>query len=123
MAQAFPWLQPKGKPKKFVRIRNLGSGCFGSVDLVKREPPSPNWKTAAMKIVKNPGKDAYKEADLLRRQQHPNIVKYYIAFLGREQGWTCLNIVMEFCDRGTLTSHLSQPGVSKNTIYLHVSGT
>ena len=57
-----------GKPKKYIAITNLGSGYFGTVDLVERKPPSPNWKTAAMKRIENPGENAYKEADLLRRQ-------------------------------------------------------
>jgi len=99
-----------GRSKTYVTIRNLGSGCFGTVDLVKREPPSQNWKTAAMKKIENPGEDSYKEAELLRRQQHPNIVKYYISFLASNTGNLC--IVMEFCDRGTLTDLLTQTEVS-----------
>ena len=104
--------------KSYITIRNLGSGCFGTVDLVKKEPPSPNWTFAAMKKIENPGVDAYKEADLLKRQQHPNIVKYYISFVPRNSRDLC--IVMEFCDGGTLTNLLTQTNVQCLAVKLTV---
>ena len=75
------------------------------VYLVKRTPPSPNWKTAAMKKIQCPDEDAFQEVDFLKRQQHPNIIKYYNSFKNK---FGALCIVMEYCDRGTLTDFLSQ---------------
>merc|ERR1712086_955040 len=95
----------KRTKKKFQIIEELGSGAFGDVFLVKRTPPSPNWKEAAMKVIKSPGGDAFQEVDFLKRQQHPNIIKYLDSF---ENTSGSLCIVMEYCDRGTLTDFISQ---------------
>ena len=91
--------------KKFPIIKKLGSGNFGDVFLVKRTPPSPNWTQAAMKFIQSPGGDALQEVDFLKRQQHPNIIKYLDSF---ENTSGSLFIVMEYCDRGTLTGFLSK---------------
>ena len=90
--------------KKFPIIKKLGSGNFGDVFLVKRTPPSPNWTQAAMKFIQSPGRDALQEVDFLKRQQHPNIIKYLDSF--EKNG--SLFIVMEYCDLGTLTNFLSK---------------
>ena len=90
--------------KKFSIIKKLGSGNFGDVFLVKRTPPSPNWTQAAMKFIQSPGGDALQEVDFLKRQQHPNIIKYLDSF--EKNG--SLFIVMEYCDRETLTNFLSK---------------
>ena len=58
---------PSTRTKTFHKIEELGSGAFGEVFLVKRTPPSPNWKTAAAKIIQRPGKDAFQEVDFLKR--------------------------------------------------------
>ena len=93
------------RPKIYHTIKELGSGYFGDVFLVKRTPPSKNWEKAAMKIIQHPGEDADQEVDILKRQQHPNIIKYLNSFYNKS-GALC--IVMEFCDRGTLTDFLSR---------------
>ena len=66
--------------------------------------PSPNWTQAAMKFIQSPGENALQEVDFLKRQQHENIIKYLDSF--EENG--SLFIVMEYCDRGTLTDFLSK---------------
>ena len=100
---------PKKPKKKFQIIEELGSGAFGDVFLVKRTPPSPNWKTAAMKKIQCPDEDAFQEVDFLKRQQHPNITKYLDSF--RENSTGALCIVMEYCDRGTLTDVIFQVSI------------
>ena len=92
------------RTKTFHFQEKLGSGSFAEVFLVKRTPPSPNWITAAAKIIRRPGKDAFQEADLLKRQHHPNIIKYLDSF---EDSTGALGIVMEYCDRGTLADCVS----------------
>ena len=92
------------RTKTFHKIKKLGSGAFGEVFLVKRTPPSPNWKTAAAKTIQRPGKDAFQEVDFLKRQQHKNITKYLDSF---KDSTGALWIVMEYCDRGTLTDFVS----------------
>ena len=58
-----------------------------------------------MKFIQSPGGDALQEVDFLKRQQHENIIKYLDSF---ENTSGSLFIVMEYCDRGTLTDFLSK---------------
>ena len=88
----------------YHHVEKLGSGYFGDVFLVRRSPPSSNWEKAAMKVIQYPGEDADQEVDILKRQHHPNIIKYYDSF--KDKGALC--IVMEFCEHGSLTNFLSQ---------------
>ena len=93
------------RPKVYHTVEQLGAGSFGEVFLVTKTPPSRNWEMAAMKVIQNPGENAFQEVDFLKRQQHPNIIKYYNSFKNK---FGALCIVMEYCDRGTLTDFLSQ---------------
>jgi serine/threonine protein kinase len=43
-------------------------------------------------------KDALKEAQILRKLKHKNIIKYYTSFVENE----CLYIIMEYADGGDL---------------------
>ena len=93
------------RPKVYHTVEQLGAGSFGEVFLVTKTPPSRNWEMAAMKVIQSPGGNAFQEVDFLKRQQHPNIIKYYNSFKNK---FGALCIVMEYCDRGTLTDFLSQ---------------
>ena len=44
---------------KYPKIEILGSGAFGEVWKVKRDPPNRTWGFAAMKIIKNPDKGVF----------------------------------------------------------------
>ena len=85
---------------KYTKIQKLGSGCFGEVWKVKRDPPSSEWQVAAMKIIKNPEPNAWNEVELLKKSQHEHVIKYHDSFKSANSGNLC--IVMEYCDRGTL---------------------
>ena len=93
------------RPKVYHTVEQLGAGSFGEVFLVTKTPPSRNWEMAAMKVIQSPGGNAFQEVDFLKRQQHPNIIKYYNSSKNK---FGALCIVMEYCDRGTLTDFLSQ---------------
>ena len=88
----------------YPRIEQLGSGAFGEVWKVTRDPPSRNWQEAAMKVIKNPDESAWNEVEILENLQHEHIVKYYESFKCVNFGDLC--IVMEYCDRGTLTNRI-----------------
>ena len=103
------------RPKVYHTVEQLGAGSFGEVFLVTKTPPSRNWKMAAMKVIQSPGGNAFQEVDFLKRQQHPNIIKYYNSFKNK---FGALCIVMEYCDRGTLTDFLSQVSFFKLCMYL-----
>ena len=88
----------------YLTIKKLGSGSFGEVWKVKRDPPSSEWEFAAMKVIKNPDASAWNEVDFLKNLQHKHIIKYHNSFKGIHSGDLC--IVMEFCDGGTLANRL-----------------
>ena len=85
---------------RYQKIQYLGSGCFGEVWKVNREPPFSEWQVAAMKIIKNPGASAWNEVELLKKSQHEHVIKYYDSFKRVNSGDLC--IIMEYCDKGTL---------------------
>ena len=86
---------------KYEKIQKLGNGYFGEVWKVKRDPPSSEWQVAAMKIIKNPEAKAWNEVEMLEKLQHEHIIKYYDSSKCFNSGEIC--IVMEYCDKGTLT--------------------
>ena len=64
------------------------------------------WTYAAMKIIKNPDASSWNEVELLKKSQHDNVIKYYKSFKCINTGYLC--IVMEYCDKGTLTNFLAR---------------
>ena len=90
--------------EKYLSIKKLGSGSFGEVWKVKRDPPSSEWQVAAMKVIKNPEAKAWNEVELLKKSQHEHVIKYYHSFKSANSGNLC--IVMEYCDKGTLADYV-----------------
>lgn len=90
-------------------IRKLGAGAFGEVGLYKT-PQSQKFRsehpTVAMKQIKDPDADAWNEVNILKMLKHSNIVTYLDSFKSTT-GHLC--IVMEFCDKGTLTNWIKVP--------------
>ena len=64
------------KALKYPKIQILGSGGFGEVWKVKRNPPNRTWTFAAMKVIKNPDADAWNEVELLKKSRSLDIQKY-----------------------------------------------
>ena len=58
-----------------------------------------------MKIIKNPDASSWNEVELLKKSQHENVIKYYGSFKCINTGHLC--IVMEYCDKGTLTNYIA----------------
>ena len=93
----------------FKTVRTLGSGAFGSVDLCTVE----KWKSYARKgeqvavkkfLSVSDDEIAEKEAMVLEKFYHPNIVRYLDHFKNAKGQ---LSIVMEYCDMGTLEDFLT----------------
>ena len=76
----------------------LGGGAFGEVFKVTK-----NNKTFALKKVENTNEKAFQEVDILKMLDHKNITRFVDYFTSG--GTLC--IVMEFADRGTLTSFVN----------------
>ena len=86
---------------------HLGEGSFGKVYLMRDKSKRKLICVKVIKIKNIPKKerDATKmEVDLLRRLNHPNIVRYIDSFLSRNRESLC--IAMEYCDGGDLAAQI-----------------
>ena len=99
----------KSEEKDFKKVRALGFGAFGTVDLCTLQEDKfyarKGEKVAVKKMKKVPNrKMALKEARVLSKLDFPLIVRYLDSFRNA-RGKLC--IVMEYCDFGTLEDYLT----------------
>lgn len=93
--------------EKYDPIRVLGEGSFGKVYLMRDKVRRKFVCVKIIKIKNIPKKEreATKvEVELLKRLNHPNIVRYIDSFLSRNNESLC--IAMEYCDGGDLASQI-----------------
>ncbi|XP_066478956.1 tyrosine-protein kinase JAK1 isoform X2 [Tiliqua scincoides] len=97
--------------KRFLkRIRDLGEGHFGKVELCRYDPEGDNTgEQVAVKSLKpecggNHIADLKKEIDILRNLYHENIVKY--KGICTEDGGNGIKLIMEFLPSGSLKEYL-----------------
>ncbi len=95
--------------KFYKRIKRIGKGSYGVVDLVKGR----DSKLYVMKIVQNSGpkktkgghiQEALKEVEMLSTLDHPNIVDFKEHFV--EGKYLC--IVMDYCESGDLKARIKR---------------
>eukprot|EP00750_Incisomonas_marina_P029895 INCI7240.4.p1 GENE.INCI7240.4~~INCI7240.4.p1 ORF type:complete len:445 (-),score=89.95 INCI7240.4:1836-3170(-) len=93
----------------YRKVKRIGKGSFGVVDLVKGK----DNKLYVMKIVLRTGpktsasgqvREAVNEANMLKTLNHPNIVEFKEAF--NEGGHIC--IVMAYCESGDLKQRIKK---------------
>lgn len=85
----------------FKIICELGRGSYGVVNKVLSLVDQNEYvmKKINMKHIKlKHQKEALKEAQILRRVKHPNIIRYYTSFVEEEH----LYIIMEYAEGGDL---------------------
>ncbi|XP_025930283.1 tyrosine-protein kinase JAK1 isoform X1 [Apteryx mantelli] len=106
--------------KRFLkRIRDLGEGHFGKVELCRYDPEGDNTgEQVAVKSLKpesggNHIADLKKEIEILRNLYHENIVKYKGICI--EDGGSGIKLIMEFLPSGSLKEYLPR---NKNKINL-----
>uniref|UniRef100_A0A8D0E4G9 Tyrosine-protein kinase n=1 Tax=Salvator merianae TaxID=96440 RepID=A0A8D0E4G9_SALMN len=106
--------------KRFLkRIRDLGEGHFGKVELCRYDPEGDNTgEQVAVKSLKpdcggNHIADLKKEIEILRNLYHENIVKY--KGICTEDGGNGIKLIMEFLPSGSLKEYLPR---NKNKISL-----
>uniref|UniRef100_A0A8C3LT13 Tyrosine-protein kinase n=1 Tax=Chrysolophus pictus TaxID=9089 RepID=A0A8C3LT13_CHRPC len=106
--------------KRFLkRIRDLGEGHFGKVELCRYDPEGDNTgEQVAVKSLKpesggNHIADLKKEIEILRNLYHENIVKY--KGICTEDGGNGIKLIMEFLPSGSLKEYLPR---NKNKINL-----
>ncbi|NXY00823.1 JAK1 kinase, partial [Pteruthius melanotis] len=104
--------------KRFLkRIRDLGEGHFGKVELCRYDPEGDNTgEQVAVKSLKpesggNHIADLKKEIEILRNLYHDNIVKY--KGICTEDGGSGIKLIMEFLPSGSLKEYLPR---NKNKI-------
>lgn len=89
-------------------IRLLGEGSFGKVYLMRDKTRLRKYvcvKKIKIKNIPKKEREAVKnEVDLLRKLNHPNIVRYIDSFLSSNGESLC--IAMEYCDGGDLSSQI-----------------
>lgn len=89
------------KLSDFKIICELGRGSYGVVNKVLSLVDNNEYvmKKINMKHIKlKHQKEALKEAQILRRVRHPNIIRYYTSFVEDEH----LYIIMEYAEGGDL---------------------
>uniref|UniRef100_A0A8C5PZA9 Tyrosine-protein kinase n=1 Tax=Leptobrachium leishanense TaxID=445787 RepID=A0A8C5PZA9_9ANUR len=97
--------------KRFLkRVRDLGEGHFGKVELCRYDPEGDNTgDLVAVKSLK-PGSggnhiaDLKKEIEILRNLYHDNIVKY--KGICEEDGGSGIKLIMEYLPSGSLKEYL-----------------
>ena len=103
------------KVSDFLLIKELGRGAYGVVNKVKSLKNGITYviKILDLKLMKErQQKEAWKEAMILKKLNHPNIIKYFTSFI--EDG--CLHIVMEYAPGGDLYSKIKQLRDKKETL-------
>nr|XP_021504487.1 tyrosine-protein kinase JAK1 [Meriones unguiculatus] len=113
-------VDPTHFEKRFLkRIRDLGEGHFGKVELCRYDPEGDNTgEQVAVKSLKpesggNHIADLKKEIEILRNLYHENIVKY--KGICMEDGGNGIKLIMEFLPSGSLKEYLPK---NKNKINL-----
>lgn len=89
------------KISDFKIISELGRGSYGVVYKVQSRLDNQTYviKKLNLKHMKEKHqREAWKEASLLRKLNHPNVIKFYNSFLEDD----CLYILMEFAENGDL---------------------
>ncbi|CAM5135734.1 unnamed protein product [Eretmochelys imbricata] len=107
----FAEVDPTLFEKRFLkRIRDLGEGHFGKVELCRYDPEGDNTgEQVAVKSLKpesggNHIADLKKEIEILRNLYHENIVKYKGICI--EDGGSGIKLIMEFLPSGSLKEYL-----------------
>ena len=97
--------------------KELGSGAFGSVAIVKRKEDGQTYAMKRVKITrldKKERENAINEIRLLASLHHPNIIGYFEAFY--DEPSTTLNIIMEYADDGDIAAKIKE--IKRNRVYL-----
>ncbi|KAI8823744.1 uncharacterized protein EV422DRAFT_618547 [Fimicolochytrium jonesii] len=127
-------MPPRSRAKTFQLGDCLGKGAFGSVyaglNMVSGEVVAIK-QIKTVDISRSDLTLIMAEIDLLKELHHPNIVEY----IGFSQTSSCLNIIMEFCENGSLSSIVKKFGrfperlvafytaqVLDGLVYLHEQG-
>ncbi|XP_059840371.1 tyrosine-protein kinase JAK1 [Hypanus sabinus] len=104
-------IDPTHFEKRFLRrIRDLGEGHFGKVELCRYDPEADNTgELVAVKSMKPESSEEHKadlkrEVEILKTLYHENIVKY--KGICTEEGGKGMKLIMEYLPSGSLKEYL-----------------
>ena len=92
----------------FNLIKKIGEGGFGEVYLAKQKMTNKYYTIKFLNYDINNIKDLnsfYKEIDILRRLNHPQIIKLYSYCISKENK---IAIIMEYLSGGTLKNYIME---------------
>ena len=95
---------------KYIIVKLLGEGAFGKAYLAKTDKDQNQYviKQVIMAgLTDQEKREAFNEAVILKKLDHPNIIKFKEVFLQRKPK-EALNIVTEFADGGDLNEKIKQ---------------
>jgi NIMA (never in mitosis gene a)-related kinase len=101
----------------FEFIKELGSGSFSKVFLVKRIDDGEMYAMKKVKMAalsRREKENALNEIRILASVDHKNVIAYKEAFFEEDEGALC--IVMEMADSGDLDSKIEQAKKIKSFI-------
>lgn len=91
--------------ESYMRERQIGEGSFGTVYLVRYKKTSVHYVVKEInisKMTKTEKDEALREARVLSKLQHPNIITYKESFVQHGN----LYIVTDYCEGGDLSSKI-----------------
>ncbi|XP_058035892.1 serine/threonine-protein kinase Nek5 isoform X1 [Ahaetulla prasina] len=90
----------------YVIIKMIGEGAFGKIFLARKKEDNQQCVIKEINLTKMPRKEkesSKKEATLLAKMKHPNIVAFYDSLQEKNN----LYIMMEYCDGGDLMKRIN----------------
>ena len=105
---------------KYKVLEDLGSGSYGKVKkvcLINNQKALRAMKIISKEnIVEGKAKNLYDEIKILKKLEHPNIIKIFEYFQDNNN----LYIISEYCDQGTLLKHILKLGSINETVVKYI---
>ena len=95
-----PPLQEEWSDDAFEVLKRLGEGAGGAVHEIKDKRTGMTLARKTITTRETPPKQLLRELSYMKKTQHPNICKYYGAYISPSSSE--VKVLMEFCEGGSL---------------------